>query len=193
MDVVGSKMKEDCTNKDFYVWHLTDDQVPDDMRLPSGVEVQDDAFGWKIENVQEAVGWSSSCVAFVQQPFKDKQSCSDWCGDHGLQCVKAMDDASGSGGQQALQTWLQADGKMVLSQCTLGERWEAHKKANIPGYLTSRGCNFAANSQICACATTTTTTSPLLAEGQWCGWHDGDMFVCIRCVRQYVMSAWFVC
>ena len=111
------RMKEDCTHKDFHIWHTKIKQAP---TYEPGQYAQDDA--WRTVKVQEEDGWQSSCVAFVQT---NKTSCTDWCGVHGLKCVKAMDNA---GDQEShLRPWFEAEDYMV-SQCSLGAHWEAGKE-----------------------------------------------------------------
>jgi len=144
---LDSRMKEDCTDKDFHIWHSNIKRAP---TYKPGEYAVDDA--WRTVKFQEEDGWQSSCVAYVET---DKTSCTAWCDVHGLQCVKAMDNAAGRAAN--LWTWFKAADYNV-SQCSLGKHWEAGKMADITGYASTHGCNLPLNSQICACDTTTTTT-----------------------------------
>ena len=140
-------MVEDCTHKDFHIWHTKIKKAP---TYEPGEYAKYDA--WRTVKVQEEDGWQSSCVAFVQT---NKTSCTDWCGVHGLKCVKAMDNA---GDQKShLRPWFEAE-DYVVSQCSLAAHAEAFKGQKIEGYVDTHGCDLPLNSQICACQTTTTTT-----------------------------------
>jgi len=156
---LDSRMKEDCTHNDFHIWHSDSKSAP---TYKPGEYAEDDA--WRTVKVQEEDGWQSSCVAFVET---NQTSCTDWCGVHGLQCVKAMDNAAGR--EANLRTWFEAE-DYAVSQCSLGEHWEAGKIADITGYASTHGCDVPLNSQICACDTTTTTTT-------------ADAFVCDNSVN----------
>jgi len=138
---LDSRMKEDCTHKDFHIWHSDIERAP---TYKPDEYTKDEA--WRTVKVQEEDGWQSSCVAFVQT---GGTSCTDWCGVHGLQCVKGEDDAAGM--KSTLRKWFDAGGYDV-SQCSLGERWESVKMAGSATYASSHGCDERLNSQVCACS-----------------------------------------
>jgi len=142
-----SRMKLDCTHKDFHIWQSNIKRAP---TYKPGDYTDDEA--WRTVKIQDEHGWQSSrfagtCVAFVDTNKTSLISCTEWCGFHGLHCRKAMDNAAGM--EATLQTWAGDD---VASQCSLGEHWEAGKKADIEGYASTHGCDMPLNSQICACA-----------------------------------------
>jgi len=122
--IMDTNMVEDCTNKYFYVWDKGTEDVLD--------ATEDNVTEIKLKGMK--LNWKGSCIAHIT----GKQSCSEWCKGHGLQCVMAMDDAS-TIQQNQLSAWMPAG---QSSQCSLGNQYyddEVH------------GCDKELNTQICAC------------------------------------------
>lgn len=144
------RLVQDCTLKDFLVRKKISNAAP---TFDPQVYTEDE--NWKSGKVLEEEGWeSASCVAYVNTAGGN---CDDWCNDHGLSCVMAMDDARVELAQTNwLQPWLEIPAIAVATHCTLNGPADARKRdRNLTGYIESHGCNHALNTQICACATTT--------------------------------------
>merc|ERR1712194_685550 len=120
---------EDCTNKNFHVWPEGTEDVLDAKA--------DDLTQMKMNGMKQ--DWKGSCIAHITSPSTEvKQSCSEWCEGHGLQCVMAMDDASTTQ-QNQLRAWMPAG---ESSQCSFGNQYWQDRL---------HGCDKEMNTQICAC------------------------------------------
>merc|ERR1712194_503536 len=120
---------EDCTNKNFHVWPEGTEDVLDAKA--------DDLTQMKMNGMKQ--NWKGSCIAHITSPSTEvKQSCSEWCEGHGLQCVMAMDDASTTQ-QNQLRAWMPAG---ESSQCSFGNQYWQDRL---------HGCDKEMNTQICAC------------------------------------------
>jgi len=126
---------EDCTRKDFFVWKGSHNgfAAPSYTPLFYGSDEH-----WTTVKVQEG-GWQSSCVAYVNTGGRN---CKDWCGDHGLQCVKAMDDAHHQTAQ--LSNSLEGEG-YAATDCSL------YKNGHQRQTTEENGCLQHWGTQICAC------------------------------------------
>lgn len=133
----GVEVKEDCTNKAMFEWKKGGSGYVAPSYNPS-LYAEDE--NWKTFEIQGTSSpWKGTCVAYVKT---GGQSCSQWCGSKGLNCVKAMDDAHTQTGP--LSAWLLTGG-YPKTDCTTNPSGHGRQSQE------NNGCDQEWATQMCAC------------------------------------------